>query len=176
MKPKLEGLLFCEICSKPLTVKNGYYYCSRHNQRLRIKVELLDNEMIKSVHSRILTYVDEYKDEFIDYATKELISPLANKVRQYEIDLEKSQKKLHEVTSLRIENPSQYKTKEILKACVAEYKKCYGQLKTTKMKLEINCEKVKIALNKMLPIPTIQSLSCYKQKELIRFCRTNLTK
>ncbi|AOM07583.1 TPA: recombinase family protein [Bacillus cereus] len=169
VKPKLEGLLFCEICTKPLSVKNGYYYCSRHNQRLRIKVELLDNEMIKEVHSRIVTYVAQYKNEFIDYATKELINPLANKVRQYEIDLEKSQKKLQQVTSLRIENPSQCRTKEILKTCVDEYKKCYGQLKETRMKLEINCEKVKIALNKMLPIPTIQSLSNYKQKELIRF-------
>ncbi|WP_242230396.1 recombinase family protein [Bacillus cereus group sp. BfR-BA-01491] len=171
VKPKLEGLLFCKICSKPVLVKNGYYYCSKHNQRLRIKVELLDDEIIKVVHSRMVTHVAEHKDEIIAYVTKELIMPLTEKVRQYEVNLENSQKKLQQVTSLRIENPSQYRTKEeeILKTYVDEYKKCYGQLKATRMKLEINCEKVKIALNKMLPTPTIQSLSNYKQKELLRF-------
>lgn len=171
VKPKLEGLLFCKICSKPVLVKNGYYHCSKHNQCLRIKVELLDNEIIKTVHSRMVTHVAEHKDEITVYVTKELIMPLTERVRQYEIDLENSQKKLQQVTSLRIEKPSQHRTKEeeILKTYVDEYKKCYGQLKETRVKLEINCEKIKIALNKMLPIPTIQSLSNYKQKELIRF-------
>lgn len=42
------------------------------------------------------------------------------------------------------------KEKGIFKIYVDEYKKCYGQLKVIKMKLEINCEKVKIVLNKML--------------------------
>ncbi|WP_186327168.1 recombinase family protein [Bacillus cereus] len=171
VKPKLEGLLFCKICSKPVLVKNGYYHCSKHNQCLRIKVELLDNEIIKTVHSRMVTHVAERKDEITAYVTKELIMPLTERVRQYEIDLENSQKKLQQVTSLRIEKPSQHRTKEeeILKTYVDEYKKCYGQLKATRVKLEINCEKIKIALNKMLPIPTLQSLSNYKQKELIRF-------
>ncbi|CAM3930776.1 recombinase family protein [Bacillus wiedmannii] len=171
VKPKLEGLLFCKICSKPVLVKNGYYHCSKHNQRIQIKIELLDDEIIKAVHSRMVTHVVEHKDEIIAYATKELIIPLTERVRRYEVDLENSQKKLQQVTSLRIETPSQCRTKEeeFLKTYVDEYKKCYEKLKSTRMELEVNSEKVKIALNKMLPIPTIQSLSNYKQKELLRF-------
>lgn len=183
IRPKLEGILFCKQCienkqytesegpSRPLVVKNGYYYCSINNQHLRVKVESIDREIIKELHSQMVTYVMENKKDIVDYVMKKRVSRIQNEVTQYESDLEKVKEELHRVTSLRVEAPLQFgrEEQERFKACIERYKNCYVQLKKKKVELESEREKVKIALNKMLPVPTIQSLSAYKQKELLRF-------
>jgi len=173
VNPKLEGILFCSHCKKLLVTKQSYYCCPNHKTGLRIPVNLLDNEIIKAVHSRMVTHVAENKNEIIAYVTKELITPLEKKVMECEANLKSSQEKLQQMTSVCIANRSKYSTEEekkkFLKTYVDEYKKCYEKLKSTKMELEKNREKITMSLGEMLPIPTIQALSNYKQKELLRF-------
>ncbi|WP_252431206.1 recombinase family protein [Peribacillus butanolivorans] len=174
-KPKLEEILFCRHCKSPLKAKamKGYYFCPNHTLGLRVSIKLLDNEIIKAVHSRITTHVAKNKNEIITYVTQELITPLEKEHSRNETALEDAQERLQKMTSVCIANPSKYITddekKKFLKAYVDEYKTCYKKLKSTKMELEENRERFKISLTKMLPFPTIQSLSNYKQKELLRF-------
>ncbi|MCP1190828.1 recombinase family protein [Priestia flexa] len=173
VNPKLEKVLFCSRCKNQLSSKQGYYFCPNHKLGLRISVELLDNQIIKAVHSRIGSHVAKNKAEIVAYITQELITPLEIACRENEKALENAQDMLQKMTSVCIANPSKYKTgeekKKFLKSYVDGYKECFQKLKLTKIKLEENRERISLSLNKMLPVPTIHSLSNYKQKELLRF-------
>ncbi len=173
VNPKIEKILYCSHCKNQLGAKQGYYFCPNHKSGLRISVELLDNQIIKSVHSRIGSHVAKNKAEIIDYITEKLITPLEVACTENEKALEKAQDMLQEMTSVCIANPLKYKSAEgkrkFLKPYVDDYKESFQKLKLTKMKLEENRERISLSLKKMLPVPTIQSLSNYKQKELLRF-------
>jgi DNA invertase Pin-like site-specific DNA recombinase len=170
INPKLEGILFCGHCSAALIVKRGHYLCPTNSSALKIKVETLDNEVLKEIQVRMTTHVAENKNEIISYFTKKLTHPLEEKVKKIEFHLQKAQKELQEITLKCISKPiTEGERQKILQPFVNDYKKWYEEYKITKYKLAINREKLTFALRKMLPVPTIQSLSNYKQKELIRF-------
>lgn len=171
IKPKLEGIVLCQHCKKPLGVKRSYYICLNHGT-MKINVEHLDVEIMKLVQSRISSHVTKNKQEIKEFFIQQLIAPLELESKKSEMNLQIAQVKLQRMTSKYLETPIQSKKedmKQLLKPYVEDFRKCFRTLKSTKMKLEENRERLKLLLNQTLPVPIIQSLSNYKQKELLAF-------